>query len=77
MSEYKLSSHAIAPRWANLPSFLKDLAHYEGDNVKLSMEVEKGWVFDKIRFTFESDNLSSLNNIESKFRDTVDGYNER
>lgn len=45
-----------APRWARLPSFLKDVAH--GLDLRLSLEIDKGWVFERVRFRFEGDDAA-------------------
>lgn len=71
-----------APRWAGVPSALRDIAFMEG--VDLKLDIDKGWVRETVRFsvTGESDfvrrfvrALSASINAYEQTRDQVGSIN--
>lgn len=61
-----------APRWARLSSFIRDLAFLY--QVTLNIEVEKGWVVEKIRFIADGD-PDSIDKFRGSLDDAMNKYN--
>ncbi len=53
MSNAIVHSWVEAPKFANVPTFLKNLAWQLGVNIEI--EVDKGWLRETVRFKVEGD----------------------
>jgi len=49
---YRVKSHANGPKWACLPSFLKNIAWRHGAEIKI--EVDEHWITETVRFDITS-----------------------
>ena len=63
-----------APRFAKFPSWLKDAVW--GTDMKLEMEVDKGWLRETVRFKVTGPQ-AQLDRLMSAFEETLDDYNNR
>jgi hypothetical protein len=61
-----------APRWAGLSSFIRDLAFLY--QVKLNIEVEKGWIAEKIRFVADGE-PDAIDRFRGSLDDAMNKYN--
>jgi hypothetical protein len=72
MKKGRIRTECEAPRWANVPSFIRGLAW------KLEMEcdvtVEKGWIRETIRFEVRG-NEDQLKQFKETFNRTTNEYN--
>ena len=70
----RFSSVCEAPRWANVPSFLRDQAWNLG--LKIEVEVDKGWIRERVRFRIEGE-PEKVNEFLSRFKEAGEQYNSQ
>jgi len=69
---YKIKSTIEGLRFAAFPSFLKDIAfHYD---VKLTMDISKGWLREKIRYVMESESEQQLLKCKRAIEKGIEEY---
>lgn len=66
--------HINGPRWANLPTAIKNACWELGLNVKI--EIDKGWIRETVRFSIEG-SKDELEALREAFARGVSEYNER
>lgn len=74
MSETTWREIIVVPRWGRFPAFLKDICFIRP--VKLTIDVEKGWLWETVRFEIQGDGRE-VDAIRHLVKDAVDDYNKR
>lgn len=62
------------PRWAKVPSFLRDLAWRL--NLRIEIETEKGWFRERVRARVHGP-VDAVKEFERQYDDAVRDYNAR
>jgi len=75
-SPYKsvVRSYIEGPRWAGLPGFFKQI-EFTYPDIKVTVEVDKGWIRETVYFTLESDNVELLNRVTESINESLKEYN--
>ena len=71
MSNAIVRSWVEAPKFANVPTFLKNLAWQLGINIEI--EVEKGWLRETVRFKVEGEE-TKVKKFISVFNQAAEEY---
>lgn len=74
MQTATLTSTCAAPRWAKVPSFLRDQAWTLG--LKIEVEVDKGWIRENVRFRVEGD-AEKVKEFAARLEQAGNEYNSR
>jgi hypothetical protein len=62
------------PRWAGASTFIKDAAF--GYGLKLTIEIDKGWLRETIRFEVEGDD-SKVDKFKRDLHEAMEDYQRR
>jgi len=75
-SPYKavLRSWVEGPRWARLPAFFKGI-EFTYPEIKATIEVDSGWIMERVYFTLETDNKELLKKGADEIKKSVEEYN--
>ena len=71
MSNAIVRSWVEAPKFANVPTFLKNLAWQLG--IDIEIEVDKGWLRETVRFKVEGDEMK-VKKFISVFNQAAEEY---
>lgn len=64
----------VGPRWAKLPSFIRDECFRRG--LDLTIDVEKGWIRESARIEVKGDK-ANLDGFKSDLYAAMDNYNRK